>query len=231
MKKTLKPIKLENIKSLSGKKEARDLVYFYNDYKFNLYQMGKSAKGLDIFRITPVNFDNLLLKTFCKKTFPAKGYSTIETDNIKDFLKLTFDEINRIKTKKAAALKAYKKAVKDGTLPVEEVKPKEVKLKSVKPNKSNSAKPLTRKKVEATNKPKVAVDSYYSNDEKKSYGKNNSSKKSYSKNTTEKNSYSKNNTEKKSYDKKEKSSFSTSGRKSFGNDNKKAFSKFSKKKY
>lgn len=157
MTNSLKPIKLETIKNLSGKKENKNNIYYYLDFKFNLHKMGDSADGSSLYRIIPVNFDNLLLKTFSKKTFPAKGYSTIESNNIKLTLKNTFDEILRIKAKKESARKAYEKAVKEGTITVEETTPA---VSETKKAKKASPKKIIRKKIESTDKPKVAATSY-----------------------------------------------------------------------
>ncbi|MGL4741647.1 MAG: hypothetical protein ACRC41_12695 [Sarcina sp.] len=147
MTNSLKPIKLENIKTLSGKKDSKNNVYYYLDFKFNLHKMGDSANGNALFRIIPINFDNSLLKTFSKKSSPSKGYSTIESNDIKLTLKNTFDEVLRIKAKKVAAKKAYEKSLKERgvaavieTVPVENI-PKQAK-------KTKQIKKLVRKKVE-----------------------------------------------------------------------------------
>ncbi|MGL4760748.1 MAG: hypothetical protein ACRCWG_04745 [Sarcina sp.] len=150
-------IKLENIKNLSGKKDSKETVYFYLDFKFNLHKMGDSASGSSLFRIIPINFDNMLLKTFSKKTFPAKGFSTLESNNIKMTLKNTFDEIVRIKTKKELARKAYEKAKKDGTLPVEEVA---TPVEKVVRKGAHLDRKTFRKKIADKKDPKIAVDSY-----------------------------------------------------------------------
>ncbi|WP_297438435.1 hypothetical protein, partial [uncultured Clostridium sp.] len=194
MKKTPRPIQLEKLKTVSAKKEDKDLLYFYSGYEFNLHQMGLSAKGIQLCRITPLNFDNMLLKTFCKKTFPAKGFSTIENNNVRDFLKLTFDEMDRIKAKKAAAVKAYKKALKEGTLP-EEV----VVVKVEKPKRVHNDKPYVRNKVESREQPKVSVNSYYTKDDK--------------------NSSNRNSDERKSYDRDDKKSYGRDDKKSYGRSN------------
>ncbi|MGL5765363.1 MAG: hypothetical protein ACRCX8_06955, partial [Sarcina sp.] len=147
MTNSLKPIKLENIKTLSGKKDSKDTIYYYLDFKFNLHKMGDSANSIPLFRITPVNFDNSLLKTFSKKNYPSKGYSTIESNDIKLTLKNTFDEILRIKAKKIAAKKAYEKSLKErGVAAVIEAKPVDTIPKEAKKNKPT--KKLIRKKVE-----------------------------------------------------------------------------------
>ncbi|MGL4450286.1 MAG: hypothetical protein ACRCTZ_03715 [Sarcina sp.] len=174
MTNSLKPIKLENIKNLSGKKDSKNNIYYYLDFKFNLHKMGNSANGSSLYRIVPINFDNLLLKTFSKKTFPAKGYSTLESNNIKLTLKNTFDEILRIKSKKETARKAYEKALKEGKIPVEEVQV-EKETSTSKKNKP-TIKKVVRKKFETKVTPKIAVDAYKKSEPRKADSKKSSSK-------------------------------------------------------
>ena len=153
-----KAIRLEGMKNLSGKKEDKDNIYFYLDFRFNLHKMGDSASGVSLYRITPINFDNMLLKTFSKKTFPAKGFSTIESTNVKKRLKDIFDQLVAVKAKKDTARKAYEKAKREGTLPEEEpVLAKED--KPVRKGQHLERSEFRRKLAEKKN-PKVAADSY-----------------------------------------------------------------------
>ena len=170
MKNSLKTIKLEDIKKLSGKKDDKNNIYYYLDFKFNLYKMGDSADGISLYRITPINFDTRLLKSFSKKTFIAKGYSTIESNDIKLTLKNTFDEILRIKTKKEFAKKAYEKALKEGKIPVEETTVK-TDVTTTKKAMPKVAKSFVRKKIEFKIDPKLDPTSYKTSNVKKSDNK------------------------------------------------------------
>lgn len=92
--------KLESIKEISGKKEFKEIIYTYLNFQFKLYKQGDNAAGHPMYRITPVNFDNKLLKSAAMKSSPSKGYSSIESANIKRDLKSILDNVIQVQKKK-----------------------------------------------------------------------------------------------------------------------------------
>lgn len=99
--------RLEDIKEISGKKEFKEIVYTYLNFQFKLYKQGDNAAGHPMYRMTPVNFDNKVLKTAAKKSSPSKGYSSIESANIKRDLKSILDNVVEVQKKKELARIAY----------------------------------------------------------------------------------------------------------------------------
>lgn len=105
-------INLIDLEEVSGKKSVREIVYAYSGYQFNLHKIGDDAEGKPMYRVTATNFDNMLLKKYSKKTYPAKGFSTIQSSNIKQDLMTIFDEISANQKKKALAKKKFERAQK-----------------------------------------------------------------------------------------------------------------------
>lgn len=112
MKNETTVVNLIDLEKVSGKKKVREIIYAYSGYQFNLHKIGDDAEGKSMYRITPTNFDNMLLKKYAKKTYPAKGFSTIQSSKIKEDLMTILDEITAAQKKKALAKKKFERSQK-----------------------------------------------------------------------------------------------------------------------
>lgn len=216
--KNSKLVPLKKMETVTGKKDSRDLVYTYLDFKFKLHRLGDNSEGKAMYRLSALNFDAKLLKAYSQKNTNLKDACTLQLNDPKTDLLTIFNAVIEVKMKKELARLAYEKALKDGTLPVKEEVVKETKKDN--PYKKEFYKNKDFKK------------NSFSRDNKNSDSRKNSFSKDKSNNNTRDNSFSKdnrnNNTKDTRNDDSRKNSFSRDSRNTNSKDSSSTNKTFSK---